>query len=568
MKKKFRDISIRYKMMLSYLVIVLFVALAAIVSGITTENLSNNSLDLYNTNLQSVKTLYRAQEGVINSKSILIQGFYQNDPDFAEGRINMTRVYSNKSIKEYRENYLREDNKQQWERFEGELDNYRQLTNDALALLKSDRVAEANEVLQKIEASHSVIETTLGNLVSTELKLAEEKNESNQTIKSNSAITLWIINIVVLIVALALGFIMTRYITKILKQGVELALALSQGNLNYSISYKSGDEFGRLISALNDAQGKMKEVIGSIMVQSEEVNASSEELSATLEEITGGFENIHGNTSNIVTAVQKINGITGDLRATMEEVNNQIAKITETSHNSRNQSEDIDNRAEEIKKKGEVSKNMAYRIYEDKERGILKAIAEGKVVNEIGKIAVSIADIAEQTNLLALNAAIEASRAGVHGSGFAVVADEIKKLSEAAMAYTKDIQGIVSQVSSAFKNLRKNSQELLAFIDNQVKGDYELLINTGDTYDQDAGYISDLAKTMMEMAEELYASAQEVFSVIETIAQNTRDTSSSSEDILHSIDETTKAIGQVSLTAQHQAEIAEQLNISVQRFTI
>ena len=314
--------------------------------------------------------------------------------------------------------------------------------------------------------------------------------------------------------------------------------------------------------------GKMKEVIGSIMVQSEEVNASSEELSATLEEITGGFENIHGNTSNIVTAVQKINGITGDLRATMEEVNNKIEKITETSHNSRNQSEDIDNRAEEIKKKGEVSKNMAYRIYEDKERGILKAIAEGKVVNEIGKIAVSIADIAEQTNLLALNAAIEASRAGVHGSGFAVVADEIKKLSEAAMAYTKDIQGIVSQVSSAFKNLRKNSQELLAFIDNQVKGDYELLINTGDTYDQDAGYISDLAKTMMEMAEELYASAQEVFSVIETIAQNTRDTSSSSEDILHSIDETTKAIGQVSLTAQHQAEIAEQLNISVQRFTI
>ena len=156
----------------------------------------------------------------------------------------------------------------------------------------------------------------------------------------------------------------------------------------------------------------------------------------------------------------------------------------------------------------------------------------------------------------------------MHGSGFAVVADEIKKLSEAAMGYTKDIQGIVSQVSSAFNNLRKNSQELLAFIDNQVKGDYELLINTGDTYDQDAGYISDLAKTMMGMAEELYASAQEVFSVIETIAQNTSDTSSSSEDILHSIDETTKAIGQVSQTAQHQAEIAEQLNLSVQRFTI
>ncbi|WP_426348837.1 methyl-accepting chemotaxis protein [Alloiococcus sp. CFN-8] len=566
--KKFRDISIKYKMMGSYLIIFLFVAVAAVVSGITAENLSNNSLELYNTNLQSVKTIYRVQEGMINSKAILIQGFYENDPDFAEARINTTRVYSNKNIKEYREKYLREDNKRQWEGFEKELENYRRLTNEALVLLKQGQTAEANEGFRKVEASHSLIETFLESLVNTELKQAEEKNKSNQIIKDNSAITLWIINIAVLVIALALGFLMTRYITKILKQGVDMALALSKGNLNYSISHKSGDEFGRLISALNDAQGKMKEVIGNIMVQSEEVNASSEELSATLEEITGGFESIYGNTSNIVTAVQKINGITGELRATMEEVNFQIEKITETSHNSRNQSKDIDIRAEEIKKKGEASKNMAYKLYEDKERGILKSIADGKVVNEIGKIAVSIADIAEQTNLLALNAAIEASRAGVHGSGFAVVADEIKKLSEAAMGYTKDIQGIVSQVSSAFKGLRKNSQELLAFIDNQVKGDYELLINTGDAYDKDAGYISDLAKSMMEMAEELYASAQEVFSVIETIAQNTSHTSASSEDILHSIDETTKAIGQVSLTAQHQAEIAEQLNFSVQRFTV
>ncbi len=554
--------------MASYLIIFLFVAVAGIISSKTAGDLADNSLELYDNNIQSIKTIYSVQQGVINTKAILIQGYYENDPTFTEGRISMIKVNNDKSFDEYREKYLKDEIRSSWEKLEKENLVFRSLTDEAISFLKDGKREEAHSILQKIDASLSVIETTLDNIVTEELKLAAEKNESNQQIKVNSERTLLAINIIVLIIALVLAFTMTRYITGILKQGIELALALSQGNLNHTISYKSGDEFGKLISALNNAQEKMKEVIGNIMVQSEEVNASSEELSATLEEITGGFECINENTSNIVTSVHTINSITGDLRDTMEEVNNQIAKITETSHDSRNQSKDIDARAEEIKKKGEASKTLAYKLYEDKERGILKAIDDGKVVNEIGNIAISIADIAEQTNLLALNAAIEASRAGIHGSGFAVVADEIKKLSEAAMAYTKDIQGIVNQVSLAFKNLRNNSQELLAFIDNQVKGDYELLINTGDSYHKDASYISDLSKNMMEMAEVLYASAQEVFSIIETIAENTRDTSSNSKDILHSIDETTKAVEQVSLTAQHQAEIAEQLNFSVQRFII
>jgi methyl-accepting chemotaxis protein len=61
---------------------------------------------------------------------------------------------------------------------------------------------------------------------------------------------------------------------------------------------------------------------------------------------------------------------------------------------------------------------------------MLKAIRDGKNVEEIKNIAETIEEIASQTNLLALNAAIEAASAGEAGRGFAVVADEVRKLAE------------------------------------------------------------------------------------------------------------------------------------------
>ena len=569
--KFFRNISIRVKLLASYLAMVIFVAAIALVTNGVINTLSNNSYSMYNDNLLSIKAVYSIEDNMIQSKNILLQGvFYRNKVDSLEAidKMNELRKKNNELIGYYENNFLREENEYRWATFNKYLKEYRASTDMLLELIRNDEYDMAIRRLGEATRTNDSLISALGVIISAETESAKEKNDANILISNDAKKITWVINIIVIAVAMILGMVMSKYISKVLKKGINFAEALAEGDLSYTLDYSSKDEFGKLIMALNNDQEKIKNTISHIMEQSENVTASSEELSATMEEMSSSFDNISNNTVSIVDSVQEINAITQELSASMNEVNNQVSRIAESSSESSTQSKEINQRAVEIKKKGELSRNLAYKLYDEKEEGILSAIAEGKVVNNIGIIASSISEIAEQTNLLALNAAIEAARAGENGRGFAVVAEEIKKLSEQSMEYVKDIQGIVSKVSLAFKNLRENSQELLSFIDGQVKSDYTLLINTGEVYEKDAGYISTLSENMMGLAEELNLSAQEVFKVIETIGNNMNSTAHSSEDILHSIEETTKAVSQVALTAQHQAEVAEDLNQSVQRFKL
>ena len=391
--------------------------------------------------------------------------------------------------------------------------------------------------------------------------------------QSNNLIRIISISIIVgliisIIVAFYVGNIISKpiiKITSIIKKTGDLDLTYDNG---FDSLLKQKDEIGELSKAFNNMRNEFVIFIKQTLDNSKDIKIGSEKLACTVEELTIKAENIETIVGNIANDVQETSSSSEEISASIQEVDSNINMLSNRALEGSDIASKSKERAIEVKKNGIISIEETRKLYNEKKEKGLKAIEDGKIVDNIKVMADTISSISEQTNMLALNAAIEAARAGEQGKGFAVVADEVKKLAEQSSQAVANIQNTIVKVQEAFKNLSDNSKDVLNFILENVDPQFEAMKSTGDKYYEDSEFVTNMSSEIASMSEELTATINQVSEAVQSTAETAQKSSENTEAIKERIYETTRAIEQVAITAQNQAELAEKLNGMVNRFKV
>ncbi|MBU5485749.1 methyl-accepting chemotaxis protein [Clostridium sp. MSJ-11] len=534
---------IRSKLMLSSLSMLIIIVAVGVIGIIGIKIIDRNTDTIYSYNLKSIDNSHLIMENILNDKAELQGIVFIKDKAEIEKRIENINKIKNDNIEimnNYEKHPLSTDAIGLWSDFKDKFLEYRKVQDNTIKLMKNLQYEQAHIYLPKVQESREEMFTLLNELIDMNYEIAKKNNEMNNAICNKIIITMIIVIILGLGISIVLSIIISKYIANSIEEGLKSAKAVGEGDLTYKIDIKSKDELGELERELDVAENKVKDLVENIIKQSNEGNIQSEVLLNSIENISKKLQNINAYAQKIVDEILDNNDIAEEITASIEEINTAVNELSQES----------------------IEGNK------EKEKNIIEAIEDDKVVKEIKIMAEAIANIADQTNLLALNATIEAARAGETGNGFAVVADEIRKLAEQSNANVYNIQEVIEKVENAFENLSYNSKLFMDFINNNVRKDYDLFLEMGNNYEKDVKSINEMSQNIAAMSEEINITIEEISKLIQNISKSLNNSGESSDEILSSINETTDNTSKITTEAEEQIEIATRLDDLVKKIKV
>lgn len=396
----------------------------------------------------------------------------------------------------------------------------------------------------------------------------------NEVLQPVSSMTRYILIIAAasLAISLLIGLFISNKLAAPIVRLTELIRKTEQLDLVYDENYvylaKRKDEIGTMAKATLSTRKALREIAEKLVAVTGSVLGNADGLKRLTVELREIAHDNSSTTQEMSAGMEETAASTEEITATVTEIDANVVRISNRANHGADVSKLIMDRAEELKKDSTESIDKAKLLYQSVRTDLSKAIAESDTIREINTLADTILSITGQTNLLALNAAIEAARAGEAGKGFAVVAGEIRKLAEQSSGTAADIQQIVSQVYSSVMQMKTHSEAMLAFIDQNVLGDYEKLSLVSEQYSNDAAVVQELMNEFEEAAAQLGFSISTISATINEVAITMNESAVGVQSIAGKTMETVDKTYQEAAMADENSQSAKELQTLVDQFKI